>query len=269
MPEGDTIFRAAHTLQRALASKAILSASSTVSAVDAKSLVGHSVSRVDAHGKNLRIHFDDGRILLTHMRMEGSWHVYQPGERWRKRASGARVVLANDAYVAVCFYAPVVELLTASSALRHRTLRSLGPDLLAVDFDRDAARARLRRRAELPIGVAVMTQSLVAGIGNVYKSETLFLCGVDPFALVAALDDATLDRILDTAQSLMSANLDGQARVTRHDGSGAPLWVYGRSGELCARCATTVQMRRQGDAARSTYFCPTCQSVDLRRSAGR
>jgi len=269
MPEGDTIFRAAHTLQRALASKAILSASSTVSAVDANSLIGHSVSRVDAHGKNLRIHFDDGRILLTHMRMEGSWHVYQPGERWRKRASGARVVLTNDAYVAVCFYAPVVELLTPSSALRHRTLRSLGPDLLAVDFDRGAARERLRRRAELPIGVAVMTQSLVAGIGNVYKSETLFLCGVDPFALVAALDDATLDRILDTAQSLMSANLDGHARVTRHDRSGAPLWVYGRSGELCARCATTVQMRRQGDAARSTYFCSTCQTVDLRRSAGR
>ena len=260
MPEGDTIFRAARTLDKALAGHALVSARTTVPGVDAESLVGATVTRVDAHGKHLRIHFDDGRTLVTHQRMTGAWHVYRPGERWQRPERGARVILANATYVAVCFHAPVVTLLAPGGLARDATARSLGPDLLAPDFDRDAARGRLRARGELPIGVALMTQTLVSGIGNVYKSETLFVVGIDPFATVAALDDATLDALLDTARELMHRNLDGHPRVTRDDGL-ARAWVYGRQGEPCARCATTIRMKRQGDAGRSTYFCARCQHV--------
>ena len=259
MPEGDTIYRTAQTLSRALVGKAVLAASSAVPGVDASTLIARVVTRVESHGKQLRIHFDDGRVLLSHMRMHGSWHIYRPGETWQRPESGARLVLTNDTYVAVCFYAPVIELLSPRAAQRNDTLGALGPDLLAPVFDLVTARTRLRARGELPIGVALMTQSIVAGIGNVYKSEVLFLCGVDPFVSVSALEDAVLDVLLEKARALLLRNLGGHARVTRDDASGESLWVYGRSGKSCARCGTRVQMLRQGDAGRSTYFCSVCQ----------
>jgi endonuclease VIII len=261
MPEGDTIYRTAQTLSRALARKMILAATSTLPALDASSLIGHIVSRAESHGKQLRIHFDDGRVLLSHMRMRGSWHIYQPGEPWQRPVSGARLVLTNDTYVAVCFYAPVIELLSPRAAGRNDTLGALGPDLLAPVFDLVAAHTRLRARGELPIGVALMTQSIVAGIGNVYKSEILFLCGVDPFVPVSALTDPVLEELLEKARALMRRNVGGHLRITREDGSGEPLWVYGRSGKSCARCGAKVRMLRQGDTGRSTYFCASCQRV--------
>ena len=266
MPEGDTILRTARTLDRALAGSTLVTATSTVPGLDAASLVGRVVARVDAHGKHLRVHFDDGRTLVTHQRMTGAWHVYRPGERWQRPERGARVVLATATYVAVCFHAPDVTLLAAGGLARDATARSLGPDLLAPDFDRDAARQRLRARGELPIGVALMNQSLVSGIGNVYKSETLFVVGVDPFAFVRDLDDATLDALLDAARDLMHRNLDGHARVTRDDGL-ARAWVYGRGGEPCGRCGDAVRMTRQGEAGRSTYYCARCQRVAGSRGA--
>lgn len=265
MPEGDTIFRTAQVLRAALGGKRVAAVRSPLPGLANAGLAGRRVAGVEPRGKHLLVRFDDGRVLHTHMRMIGSWHVYRPGERWRKPAARARVVLevegeAGEAAVAVCFNAPVVELLTERGARRSPALATLGPDVLSERFDAAEARRRLRAYGDRAIGEALLAQRALAGIGNVYKSETLFLRGVDPFCPVGSLSDAELDAIVGEARALMSANLGPRPRRTvpaRH-GAG-PLWVYGRSGEPCRRCGTTIRMRRQGEAARSTYWCPACQ----------
>jgi endonuclease-8 len=254
MPEGDTILRAARTLGRALEGRRILRS-------EGADVEERTVTRVEARGKNLLVHFDDGRSLHTHMRMTGSWHIYRPGERWQRPASRARVVLETDAYVAVCFDAPVARMLAAGGERRDAPLANLGPDILGPAFDAGAAMARLRLLGELPIGEALVAQSAVAGIGNVYKSETLFLCGVDPFRPVRDLADDALSRILAKARELMQASVDGRipSAERRALGRGGRAWVYLRSGRPCRRCGTAIRMRRQGEAGRSTYWCPSCQ----------
>lgn len=261
VPEGDTLFRIAATLGKALAGKPLTRFSSSLPALSDAGLDGRTITRVEARGKNLLIHFDDGRALHTHLRMNGSWHIYRPGERWQKPESQARAVLETADFVAVCFNAPVVELLAAGGAERHEGLRRLGPDLLKEDFDPIEARRRLRERNDLAVGDAIMAQSALAGIGNVYKSETLFLCRLDPFVLVGALDDATLDRVVAKARALMNQNLTGFPRRTRNALAGPRLWVYDRSGQPCLECGTLIKVRRQGVAGRTTYYCPRCQSA--------
>lgn len=259
MPEGDTLFRIAATLGKALTGKPLTAFSSTVPALAETNLAGRTVTLVEARGKNLLIHFDDGRALHTHLRMTGSWHLYRPGERWQKPAFQARAVLETADFVAVCFNAPVVELLAAGGVERHDGLRRLGPDLLKDDFDPIEARRRLRERGDLEIGDALMAQSALAGIGNVYKSETLFLCRMNPFVRVDVLDDATLDRLVAKARELMKQNLEGFPRKTRTALAGPRLWVYDRSGQPCLSCGTLIKVRRQGLGGRTTYYCPQCQ----------
>ena len=253
MPEGDTIYRAAHTLRQVLAGKEILSARSDV--LDAASLVGRTVSAVEPHGKHMLIHFDDGRALHTHMRMTGSWHIYRPGESWQKDARGARVVLATHDWLAVCFHAPVVRLVDSGQA--KRVAMRLGPDVLADGFDPVAAARSLRSMNHRPIGEAVMRQTRVAGIGNVYKSELLFIARISPFTPVAEVPDEALVALMDSARRLMTANLTTNKRVTR--GGSSRVWVYRRQGSPCFECGTLIRMRRQGEDGRSTYFCPKCQ----------
>ena len=258
MPEGDTIFRTARTLEKVLSGQAVTSFRSSLPALSAAQIVAHRVTRVEARGKNLLIHFDDDRVLYTHMRMTGSWHVYRPGERWHKPERQARVVITTAKFVAVCLNAPVVELLSQRQVAAHPALRRLGPDLLKDDFDLAEARRRLRDRDDLSVGEALMLQSVTAGIGNVFKSETMFLCAVNPFLRVRDLDAVGLDRVLLKARELMSANLRGFHRTTRF-AAGSRYWVYGRRGEPCFKCGAKIQMRRQGLGARSTYWCPVCQ----------
>ncbi|APR87781.1 Formamidopyrimidine-DNA glycosylase [Minicystis rosea] len=200
--------------------------------------------------------------------MTGSWHLYRPGERWQKPAHQARAVLTTADFVVVCFNAPVVELLAAGGVDRHEGLRRLGPDLLDDDFDPLEARRRLRERGDLAVGDAIMMQSALAGIGNIYKSETLFVCKIDPFVRVADLDDRTLDRIIEEARTLMHRNLDGAPRRTRTALSGPRLWVYDRGGRPCLTCGTLIKVRRQGLAGRTTYYCPSCQRVGERPPHG-
>lgn len=264
MPEGDTIFRAARTLEKVLSGQVVTGARSTVPSVLAERLTGRTVARVEARGKNLLIHFDDGRVLHTHMRMTGSWHVYRPGERWQRPERQARVVLETERFVAVCFAAPVVALLSAAELARHPSLSRLGPDPLSPAFDREEARRRLRELGERPVGEALLRQSALAGVGNVYKSETLFLCATDPFRLVRDLSDPELDRLVATARKLLSANVGAGPRTTRSSLTRERTWVYGRSGEPCRRCGTQIRMRRQGPEARSTYWCETCQPAEAR-----
>jgi endonuclease-8 len=228
-------------------------------------VVGHEIRAVEALGKNLLIRFDNDLELRTHLRMNGSWHRYRPGERWRRPPSRARLVLEVPGAVAVCFDAPVVELFEERAEGLHPTLSRLGPDLLAPDFDRDEAHRRLRdpSRAATTIAEALLDQRALAGIGNVYKSETLFIERVSPFVPVGEVDDATLGRVVDTARRLMLANVDrtrGPERVTTGPRGGGPLHVYGRAGRPCPRCGTRIMSRRQGSAIpRTTYWCPRCQ----------
>jgi len=265
MPEGDTIFRTARTLDARLAGKEIRRAASPLPAfAPARArLEGRQVARVEARGKHLLVHLDDGRVIRSHMRMHGSWHVYRPGERWRMPEHFARLVLEVDGCVAVCFRAPDVELL--GSAGKSPVLRALGPDILAPDFDVAEAALRLRAQGAVPIGEAIMDQRLVAGIGNVYKSEVLFVKRADPFAAASAFDDAALGAIVAEARRLMTHNLaPGDARRTRPAGGAgsARHWVYDRSGAPCFVCGARIAMRRQGALHRSTYYCPRCQCRD-------
>jgi endonuclease VIII len=264
MPEGDTIWRTARTLSAALTGRAVTAFESSLPEVAARGralrLVGRTVLDVESRGKHLLLRFGGGVTLHTHLRMTGTWHVYRPGSRWRASAHLARAVVRTAAYVAVCFAAPVVELLTAAELRAHGPLESLGPDLLAPDFDGARAREGLRARGPAPIGDALLDQTALAGIGNVYKSEVLFLCGVSPFRKVADLADEVLDRIVATAVVQMKRNLAGGLRRTTSGLEAQPLWVYERGGRPCRRCGRAIERRVQGALARSTYWCPRCQA---------
>jgi endonuclease-8 len=274
MPEGDTIFRAARTLHRALAGKPIVHFESVFPAltrvhVDAP-LTAQTIDSVSAAGKHLLMRLSGGLILRTHMRMNGSWHIYRPHEAWQRPRRDMRIVLATADFVAVGFNIPVAEFVAARDLGRHQELRRLGPDLLAEQFDAAEALRRLRaRRAEAIAGV-LLNQRVMAGIGNVYKSEVLFMCGVNPFTPVGNVSDQALERLVATARRLLLANVHsslapmttytGYRRTTSRDSPSERLWVYGRAGKPCRRCGTSVQIDAQGSDARLTYWCPSCQA---------
>lgn len=269
MPEGDTLYRTAAGLRPYLIGRTVTAARTAgPGAVPQVSrVIGREITAVEALGKNLLIRFDNGLEIRTHLRMNGSWHRYKPGERWRRPPGRARLVLEVPGAVAVCFDAPVVELLEQRAEALHPSLGQLGPDLLGPDFDADEALRRLRapERTTTEIAAALLDQRALAGIGNVYKSEVLWLERVSPFTPVAEVDDESLARLVETARRLLVANATasrGPERVTTTGDRGAPgpLYVYGRTGRPCRRCRTPIVSRRQGfDPPRSTYWCPTCQ----------
>jgi endonuclease-8 len=261
MPEGDTIFRAARTLAHRLEGKKVLRFQSTVPALATARLEGALVARVESHGKYLDVCFDDGRVLTTHMRMNGSWHVYRPGERWYLPGHRARAVIEVSDCVAVCFSAPVVELHASPARLAQTRSGRLGPDILAPDFDANAAADGLLARPKLSLGEALLDQSIASGIGNVYKSESLFLERLSPFVTTSEVPRDRLVALVQRARTLMQTNTapGSGMRTTRFGASRH--WVYGLAGHPCFVCGTPIDMRRQGAAQRSTYFCPTCQNV--------
>jgi endonuclease-8 len=272
MPEGDTIFRTARALHRALAGKVVTRFESVYPAItriaDDHPIVGRTIESVAARGKHLLMTFSDGLILHTHMRMNGSWHLYPAGARWQRPVRDMRVMVATADAVAVGFNVPIAELLTPRQLARHPALAALGPDLLDPTFDRGDAMRRMRARERDAIGDVLLDQRAIAGIGNVLKSEILFIAGVDPFTPVAALDDATLERIVDGARDQLAANvMDPKQtlvpsigrRTTRSMNPNATLWVYSRGGKPCRRCGAIIQSRKTGLDARLTYWCPDCQ----------
>ncbi len=274
MPEGDTLFRTAAGLRPHLVGRAVTAAraSGPGAVPQAYRLVGRTIDAVDSVGKNLIIRFDGGLELRTHLRMNGSWHRYRPGEPWKRPASRARLVLEVPGAVAVCFDAPVVELFETRAERVHPSLGRLGPDLLDPSFDAATAHQRLRdpSRAGTEIALALLDQRAQAGIGNVYKNEVLWIERVSPFATVAELDDATIDRLIATVRRLLLANAApgrGAERVTTTGDRAAPgpLYVYGRGGRPCRRCGTPIASTRQGsDLPRTTYWCPQCQGGPTR-----
>ncbi len=260
MPEGDTIHRTADALRRALLGR-------TLTRVELPRVPaphprpGATVDAIEARGKHLLIATSDELVVHTHLRMTGSWHLYRPGERWRKATRAARAVLAVDGALAVCFAAPVVAVLAADRVERHPALRHLGPDLTAPTADLDAAVERMARFStpDRPIGEALLDQRIACGVGNVYRSEVLFLHGVHPATAVDDVPTEIRERLLDTAAHLLRRNLDTAARTTVTDGAPGPLWVYGRAGEPCRRCATPIERSHLGDHARVVSHCPVCQ----------
>jgi endonuclease-8 len=188
------------------------------------------------------------------MRMNGSWHIYRPGERWQRPAREMRILVATDDFVAVGFSVPVAELLTARELSRHKELQALGPDPLADDFDGADVLQRMRGHPRDAIADALLNQRIVAGIGNVFKSEICWAERIFPFTAIADLDEPTRRRIYETARHQLTSNLTTSRRSTY----GAGLAVYGRRGRRCPRCGEPIASRRD-QAARSTYWCPRCQ----------
>ena len=265
MPEGDTIFRAANTLHRALAGRAVTAFESMFPSVtriaDSHRLVGRDIESVAARGKHLLMTFSGGLVLHTHMRMNGSWHLYRPGERWKRPRRDMRLIVATADIVAVGFNVPVAELLTPRDLARHDDLRALGPDLLDPAFDRAEALRRMREHGGDAIADVLLNQRVAAGIGNVFKSEVLFLGGIDPFTAVTQLTDDDLETLIDIGRKVLAVSVRAGQRTTRGSlDPGARLWVYGRGGQPCRRCGTPIQSKKTGLDARLTYWCPRCQS---------
>lgn len=267
MPEGDTIARAAAALHRALAGATVTAFQTGLAGLarvdDDTPLAGRTIDACVARGKHLLLHFSGGLTLRTHMRMHGSWHLYRPGERWQRPAAAMRIRLDTAHWVAVAFDVPVAEFVGDADLARHRPLAMLGPDLADPAFDRGAALVRLAAAAAQPIGDALLDQRVVAGVGNVLRSETLFLTRLHPLRAVATLDAATQVAVLETAARLIQRNTRPAAGPTRNTtGRTAPgeaLWVYGRTGRPCRRCATPIRSAVPGIDGRRVYWCATCQ----------
>ncbi len=265
MPEGDTIYRTAQTLARALEGRTVTGFTSrgVRGGIAPDRMVAQTIASVESRGKHLLIWFTPTDVALhTHMRMSGSWHLYRTGERWRKPAHYARAVVDVEGWTAVCFSAPVVELLPRAEVERLPSLASLGPDALDEAADLAEARRRLDERANWTIGEALLDQRVLAGIGNVYKSEVLFLHRVDPWTRVGDVPPETRDALLVTAERLLKRNVAPGTPVritTSTDSTTGPTYVYGRARRPCARCSTPISRARQGEHARSTYWCRRCQ----------
>ncbi|HEX4486002.1 MAG TPA: DNA-formamidopyrimidine glycosylase family protein [Terriglobales bacterium] len=277
MPEGDTIFRAARTLNRALAGQTVTEFESVLpklSRVDFDSgIVGRTVDEVTAHGKWISINFSGGLTLLTHMLMSGSWHIYRPGERWQRREIDMRIVVKTEKIWAVAFNVPIAEFHTADTLRRRPGFNSLGQDVLAEEFDPQQSMAALRSRGDVEVGAALLMQSVMAGLGNVFKSEVCFACEVNPFRLVKDLSIEEISCLVTTSRKFLLANVSensgdeivtytGMRRTTGRANREERLWVYGRRGEPCRKCGTLVESKKQNPDARTTFWCPQCQPVN-------
>jgi endonuclease-8 len=261
MPEGDTLHRTASGLAPHLVGRAVTAARVRPGGPQVQRIVGATITSVEAIGKNLLIRFDNGLEIRTHLRMNGSWHRYRPGERWRRSPARARLVLEVPGAVAVCFDAPVVELFESRAEAIHPTIARLGPDLLEPGWTEAAADEAVRRlrdpaRAAMTISAALLDQRALSGIGNIWRNETLFHERVWPWIRVADLDDEALRRLVLTARRLL---LDS---VERPPGR-SPMWVYRRAGRPCRRCGTLVRSAPLDPGIpRTTYWCPGCQPAE-------
>jgi endonuclease-8 len=262
MPEGDTLLRTATVLREVLLGRTVSAARGRAGGPQLARVVGSRVDRVDSVGKHLLIGFSDGLSLHTHLGMNGSWHRYRPGERWRRSPARAVCVIETPGAVAVCFDAPVAELLDTRALAIHPVLSALGPDLIEPAPDVDEALARLAEpgRRSMTIAEALLDQRAMAGLGNVYRSEVLFLERVDPFRTVGALAPETLERLVATGARLLRVNGGGPRRTTTgRDRDGERLWVYRRTGRPCRRCGTPVRSTVLGSLPRRLWWCPGCQ----------
>jgi endonuclease VIII len=251
--EGDTILRAARRIEAAIGGEQVEVATPNRrgAAAGIQRLDGKTLERASARGKHLLLELGD-ISLHSHLGMSGSWHVYPRGATWRKPARAAWVVLKGKDSEAVQFGGPTLRLLRTNTLRRDPTLSRLGPDILAAAFDREAIARSLRAHPQRALGDALLEQTLVAGIGNIFKSEACFAARLDPWQPIGGLTDEQLDRVIDAAHDLMQDAVEHG----RHTSS-----VYHRAGRPCAGCGAPILSRGQGDANRTTYWCPQCQSA--------
>jgi endonuclease-8 len=277
MPEGDTIFRTARNLDRALMGKPVIGFRSTFPLLtrfnEDTPLVGQTVDQVEARGKWLLIHFSGGGILTSHLLMNGRWHIYRQGERWQSPRFHMRIVIENSEYQAVGFRVPVARMHTEHSLARDLHIARSENDLLSEEFDAEATLARLLAGSHEALADALLDQRVLAGIGNVFKSEICFVQRLNPFRAVGTLTRDEAAATIASAQKLLKANVledsgdlivtyRGQQRRTTHASDpSASLWVYGRAGEPCRRCGEPIRRRIQGADARVTFWCPRCQPI--------
>jgi endonuclease-8 len=276
MPEGDTIFRAARSLHKVLAGHVVTRFETAYAHIDRVNvdtpIAGRTVERCESAGKHLLIRFSGDLILRTHMRMNGSWHLYRHGERWWRGPQAMRVRIDTADWVAVAFNVPVAEFVTPRQLETSDPVAQLGPDLLGVEFNRHEAIRRIVASGARPIAMTLLDQRIVAGIGNVYKSEVLFLSGVHPEVPSSEVPLPVLEAMMDTARRLLRDNVvegtSGQIQTYRNlrqfsvgSSNDENLWVYGRRDKPCRKCATPIEMKKMGLEARSTYWCPSCQKI--------
>jgi endonuclease VIII len=259
MPEGDTIHLAAARIRAVLHERVpeqILTPHPRHRAERwPERLAGRAVRSVDAHGKNLFVRFDGELTLHSHLRITGAWGVHRNGARWKRAPYRAWLVIGSGEWSVVQFDGPVLELMSESRTRFDRRLAALGQDVIGERFDAQSFVRRLRAgdRAR-PIGDALLDQRIVAGIGNVWKNESCFATGIDPWRPVGRLSDEQALALIDYAREQMLQSARGDGFSTR------PSAVYGRAGRPCERCGALIRSRSQGDNNRSTFWCPGCQS---------
>lgn len=260
MPEGDTVYLAAKRLAVALRGQRLTRGELRHPRLVEQDLSGLAVLGVQSVGKHLFTRFDDGRSLHTHFRMDGSWHLYRPGQPWRRPNHQARAVLSTPDRIAVGFCLHDMALLASRD--EHRLVGHLGPDLLKSGWgsvDAAIAAQRLAAHPEVEIGLALLDQRIMAGIGNLYKTEMCFLLGVSPWAPVRVVEP---DVVVALGRRLLLANAERPEQSTTGDlARGRQHWVYERGGRPCRRCGQRVIRAVQGEGvyARHTYYCPCCQ----------
>lgn len=252
MAEGDTILRAARRIEQAVGGEelAVSAPNPRGQAAGVSRLDGREITAIRTHGKHLICELGDLSIH-THLGMSGSWHIYPVGVRWRKPKHLAWVVLGGENREAVQFNGPTVRVLRTRLLARDPKLRALGPDILAADLDIAAVVAKLRQTSpNRGLGDALLDQRLVAGIGNIFKSEGCWRAELDPWRPLSELTDEDLTLAVSASRDLMVAAVtDGRA----------PKQVYRRARQPCSRCRHPLRSLGQGDANRTTYWCPKCQ----------
>jgi endonuclease-8 len=277
MPEGDTIFRTARALRRALLDKPVTVFRSTYPLLtrfnDDTPIAGQMVQTIESHGKWLLIHFSGGGTLATHMLMNGSWHIYRHGERWQQPRPNMRIVLENSEYIAVGFRVPVARILKSCDVERILKIPPAAIDVLSTEFDADNVTRRIEAHSREEIADVLLHQEVMAGVGNEFKSEICFMAGVNPFAHVADLPGETLAGIVALSRRLVKANILEDSsetvvtysglhrRTTRSFDPALRVWVYGRAGEPCRKCGAIIRRRIQGPDARVTFWCQQCQPM--------
>jgi endonuclease-8 len=260
VPEGDTVYLAAKRMAAALSGKRLTRGELRHPRLAEHDLAGLAVLGVHSVGKHLITRFDDGRSLHTHFRMDGSWHLYRPDERWRRPLHQARAILSTRDRIAVGFCLHDMALVPTDD--EQRLVGHLGPDLLSPHWtDNTAAIAvhRLRAYPDLELGLALLEQRIMAGIGNLYKTEMCFLLGISPWAPVRVVDP---NAVVALGRRLLLANAERPEQSTTGDlARGRQHWVYQRAGKPCRRCGQRVTRAVQGEGvyARHTYYCPCCQ----------
>ena len=258
MPEGDSVYLATTRLHKALAGNTLTKTDFRVPRYATLDLSGHRVENVVARGKHILMRVEGGTTIHTHFKMEGEWHLYRPGERWHGPAWQVRCVLETEPWVAVGFRLGVVDVFP--TAAEAEAVGHLGPDLLGEDWDADLAVRNLTRDPGRALADALLDQTLMAGLGNIYKSEICFLSGIYPWTPVGEVPD--IGKVVALSKRTIEANRATGMQITTGDNRpGRRHWVYGRKGQPCRRCGTRIEKKEEviGTRERVTYWCSRCQ----------